>query len=183
MRVVYILKGREMKNSNYWGHNKPIPKSFYNSSTGLKPLDYTLNKVNKTAYAHHIERLMILGNFSLLAGINPQDIFRWFMEMFIDSYEWVMVPNVIAMSQYAENTVTTKPYISSSSYIKRMSDYKKGYWSDIWDALFWNFINENREKITEIPRMKVILYNYDKISEEKKKKYREKAQAFLTKLS
>jgi deoxyribodipyrimidine photolyase-related protein len=122
---------------------------------------------------------MILGNHPLLTMIDPRQVFLWFMEMFIDSYEWVMVPNVMAMSQYADNSITTKPYVSSSSYIRRMSDYPKGEWMEIWDALFWNFIINQREILENIPRMKVIFYNLDRMSDEKKVNHIEKANQFL----
>ena len=126
-----------MTKGNFWGHKKPIPSSFYNANTGLKPLDDSLEKVKRRAYVHHIERLMILGNFCLLTKIDPDAVYNWFMEMFIDSYEWVMVPNVYGMSQYADGgSITTKPYISSSNYIRNMSEYGKGDWSSLWDSLF-----------------------------------------------
>jgi deoxyribodipyrimidine photolyase-related protein len=177
MRAMYILRHDEFINGNYWDHDKSLPASFYDASTGIEPLDDTLMKVNQSGYAHHIERLMILGNFCLLAKINPGEVYRWFMEMFIDSYEWVMEPNVLGMSQYADGGgITTKPYVSSSNYIRRMSDYGKGYWSEIWDALFWNFITENKEKIYKIPRMRVIIYNLEKMPDEKINKYSQLAK-------
>lgn len=182
MRAVYLLKGVEMKEGNFWGYSRALPDSFYSASTGLAPLDDILSKVNQTAYAHHIERLMVLGNFTLLTGVDPKNVFNWFMEMFIDSYEWVMVPNVMAMSQYADPSITTKPYISSSSYLTRMSDYPRAGWGNIWDALFWNFIIMNRKKISSIPRMKVILYNLDRMKEEKKAIHVERALEFLEKM-
>jgi deoxyribodipyrimidine photolyase-related protein len=177
MRAIYILRHDESIDANYWGYDKPLPASFYDAKTGIEPLDDTLRKVNQSGYAHHIERLMILGNFCLLAKINPSEVYRWFMEMFIDSYEWVMEPNVLGMSQYADGGgITTKPYVSSSNYIRRMSGYGKGDWSEIWDALFWNFITENKEKIYEIPRMRVIIYNLEKMPDNKIKKYSELAK-------
>jgi deoxyribodipyrimidine photolyase-related protein len=182
IRAVYILKGKQMINSNYLNHSKNLPRSFYGASTGLPPLDDVLQKVNRTAYAHHIERLMIVGNHALLTMINPKQVFNWFMEMFIDSYEWVMIPNVMAMSQYADNSITTKPYVSSSSYIRRMSNYPKGKWMEIWDALFWNFIITHREILEIIPRMKMIYYNLDRMPDDKKANHIEKANHFLAQM-
>ena len=84
-------------------------------------------------------------NFMLLCEFDPDEVYRWFMEMFIDSYDWVMVPNVYGMSQFADGgLMSTKPYISGSSYILKMSNYKKGEWTNIWDSLFWNFIDKRR---------------------------------------
>ena len=101
-----------------------MPKAFYNV-TGIKPIDDCINKVNDNAYLHHIERLMVIGNFIFLCEIHPDDVYKWFMEFFIDSYDWVMVPNVYGMSQFADEPNVYKPYISSSNYIMKMSDYKR----------------------------------------------------------
>ena len=94
IRGVYKVKGSFERTRNFWGFNKKIPKSFYNGTTGIDPIDDTINKVHNTAYCHHIERLMVLGNFMLLCEFDPDEIYKWFMEFFIDSYDWVMVPNV-----------------------------------------------------------------------------------------
>lgn len=103
-----------------------MPKKFWHATTDIAPLDDTINSVIQNAYAHHIQRLMILGNFMLLCQINPNEVYQWFMELFIDAYDWVMVPNVYGMSQYADGgMIITKPYISSSNYIRKMSNYKK----------------------------------------------------------
>lgn len=96
-----------------------------------------IKKVLRSGYLHHIERLMIAGNFMLLCEIKPDDVYQWFIKMFIDAYDWVMVPNTYSMIQFADGgLITTKPYISGSNYIIKMSNYKKGEWSEIWDALF-----------------------------------------------
>merc|ERR1711974_219587 len=99
---MYISKGNYSRTKNYWQFTRQIPSCFYNATTGLKPIDDTINKLNKTAYCHHIERLMLLGNFMLLCEIHPDAVYQWFMEFFIDSYDWVMVPNVYGMSQFAD---------------------------------------------------------------------------------
>ena len=118
-----------------------IPLSFYTGQTGIDPVDDSIKKIIKYGYSHHIERLMILGNFMLLCEFNPNEVYKWFMELFVDAYDWVMVPNVYGMSQFSDGgTFATKPYISSSNYIKKMSHYKNGEWADIWDGLYWNFI-------------------------------------------
>ena len=123
IRGVYVSKGSIERTKNYWGFTKKMPDSFYTASTGIKPVDDSINKVNDNAYLHHIERLMVIGNFMFLCEINPDDVYKWFMELFIDSYDWVMVPNVYGMSQFADGgLMSTKPYISSSNYIMKMSD-------------------------------------------------------------
>ncbi|MHC5100966.1 MAG: cryptochrome/photolyase family protein, partial [Planctomycetota bacterium] len=142
MRAVYTLQGQKQKESNFWGFEHKLPPQFYDATTGIDPVDHIIKRVLTNAYAHHIERLMVLGNFMLLCEIAPKEVYRWFMELFIDAYEWVMVPNIFGMSQYADGgMITTKPYISSSNYIRKMSDFKPGPWCDIWDSLFWRFIH------------------------------------------
>jgi deoxyribodipyrimidine photolyase-related protein len=123
---------------------------------------------------------MVLGNFMLLAEIKPDDVYRWFMEMYIDSYDWVMVPNVYGMSQYADTSMTTKPYIASSNYLKSMSDYKKGAWCDIWDALFWSFMHKHERKLAPIMRMKFMMNALHKKSPSQLKAYHEAATAWHT---
>jgi deoxyribodipyrimidine photolyase-related protein len=100
---------------------------------------------------------MVLGNFMFLCEIEPNQVYTWFMELFIDAYDWVMVPNVYGMSQYADGgLMTTKPYFSSSNYIKNMSSYKTGPWAEIWDALFWRFIYKHQRLIDNTPRLKIM---------------------------
>ena len=160
-----------------------MPASFYDGTTGIEPIDNTIRKLNKTAYSHHIERLMLLGNFMLLCEIDPKDIYKWFMELYIDAYDWVMVPNVYGMSQFADGgLMSTKPYISSSNYIKKMSNYKKGDWEQTWDALYWRFINKHRETFAKNIRMNFMIKLYDKKTDKVKQEMEQKAQAFLNHL-
>ncbi|MFM7727900.1 MAG: cryptochrome/photolyase family protein, partial [Flavobacteriales bacterium] len=102
IRMVYEWKGRQERTRNYWGFKRTLPRSFWMGTTGIEPLDDTIQKVRETGYCHHIERLMIAGNFMLLNEYNPDEVYRWFMEMFIDAYDWLMVPNVYGMSQFAD---------------------------------------------------------------------------------
>ena len=164
MRAVYVLEGERERKSNFWGHHRPLPASFYRGSTGIEPVDRSIGRLQETAYLNHIERLMILGNFMLLCEFDPDEIYRWFMEMFIDSYDWVMVPNVYGMSQHADGgMITTKPYISSSSYILRMSNYKKGHWCAIWDGLYWRFLFGHRDILAKNPRMRLAISHLDRM--------------------
>ena len=127
---------------------------------------------------------MILGNFMLLCEFDPDEVYRWFMEMFIDSYDWVMVPNVYGMSQFADGgLMSTKPYISGSSYILKMSNYKKGEWSGIWDSLFWNFIDNHRDFFDKNPRMRMLVRNFDKMDIDKRTNLLKSAHSFLENLN
>lgn len=164
MRGVYRQFGRRQRMSNAWQHTQPIPAAFYDGTTGIEPVDTVIHRVLRHAYCHHIERLMILGNFMLLCEIAPDAIYQWFMELFIDAYDWVMVPNVYGMSQHADGgLITTKPYISGSSYILKMSNFRKGPWCSIWDALYWRFVRKHRAFFLANPRMAVMVAQCDRM--------------------
>ena len=162
VRGIYEVHGRKQRSTNFLNLDNKLPNSFYSGTTGIKPIDETIQKVLNNAYCHHIERLMVLGNFMLLCEVHPDEVYQWFMELFIDAYDWVMVPNVYGMSQFADGGLfATKPYICSSSYIIKMSDYQKGDWSDIWDALYWRFVNKYSNLFEKNPRSKLILNNWN----------------------
>ena len=183
IRGVYIAKGSEERSKNFWNFSRKMPSAFYDGTTGIDPFDDSVKKITKTGYIHHIERLMIVGNLMLLCEIDPDEVYRWFMELSIDSYDWVMVPNVYGMSQFADGgLMSTKPYISGSSYILKMSDYKKGDWCQIWDALFWNFINNHKEFFKKNPRMRMLVSSFEKMNSEKKKILIETSAAFIKSL-
>lgn len=183
IRGVYVTKGSEERTSNYWGFSRKIPKCFYDGTTGIVPVDETIKKILKTGYCHHIERLMVLGNFMLLCEFDPDEVYRWFMEMFIDSYDWVMVPNVYGMSQFADGgLMSTKPYISGSNYLMKMSDYPKGEWQEIWDALFWRFMDKQRDFFLKNPRLGMLVKTFDKWDETKKLSVYQIADKYLNSL-
>ena len=172
IRGMYVENGEEQRTRNFWNFNKKMPSSFYNGSTGIEPVDFVIKKSENGAYAHHIERLMVMGNIFFLLRINPDDVYKWFMEFYIDAYDWVMVPNVYGMSQFSDGgLMSTKPYISGSNYILKMSDYKKGSWSKLWDALYWEFIKDERAFFLKNPRMAMMVRLYDKKSSEMKEEY------------
>jgi deoxyribodipyrimidine photolyase-related protein len=184
IRGVYISKGNEERTKNFWKFKKKIPASFYNGSTGIDPLDDTIKKILKTGYCNHIERLMVLGNFMLLCEFDPDEVYRWFMELFIDAYDWVMVTNVYGMSQFSDGgLMASKPYISGSNYIMKMSNYKKGKWQTTWDGLFWRFMDLHRDFFLSNPRLGMLVRMYDKMPTEKKQKHHEEAGLFLDQLS
>lgn len=183
IRAVYELKGTEERTKNFWGFKRKIPDSFWNGTTGISPVDLTIRKVLETGYCHHIERLMVLGNFMLLCEFDPDEVYRWFMEMFIDSYDWVMVPNVYGMSQFADGgLMATKPYISGSNYLMKMSDYKKGDWQTVWDGLFWRFMHVHRDFFLQNPRLGMLVRSFDKMDESKQKTHLDNAERFLAAL-
>ncbi|MEM8525801.1 MAG: cryptochrome/photolyase family protein [Bacteroidota bacterium] len=183
IRGMYECKGNESRTMNFWGFERKIPASFYDGSTGIPPIDQTIKKVLQTGYCHHIERLMILGNFMLLCEFDPDEVYRWFMELFIDAYDWVMVPNVYGMSQFSDGGFfATKPYISGSNYLKKMSNYPSGDWQKSWDGLFWRFMHINRDFFNKNPRLGMLVRTYDKMSEEKRQAHLDAAEAFLEQL-
>jgi deoxyribodipyrimidine photolyase-related protein len=109
---------------------------------------------------------MILGTFMVLLEIHPDAVYQWFMELFIDAYDWVMVPNVYGMSQYADGGLTTtKPYISGSNYLLKMSDYPKGDWCEVWDALYWRFVDKHRDLFLKNPRLSLAVATLDKMGD------------------
>lgn len=183
IRGMYWSKGNFSRTQNYWNFKRKIPPSFYDGTTGIVPVDDTIKKVLKTGYCHHIERLMILGNFMLLCEFDPDEVYRWFMELFIDSYDWVMVPNVYGMSQFADGgTFATKPYIGGSNYIKKMSDYPTGDWESIWDGLFWRFIHKHEDFFLKNPRTSMMVHSFRKMSDHKRNTHLTNADSFLTSL-
>lgn len=183
VRAVYIFDQKKQRSSNFFAFRKKVPKSFWDASTEIDPIDTTINKVLKYSYAHHIERLMILGNFMLLCGFKPDDIYTWFMELFIDAYDWVMVPNVYGMSQFSDGgLMTTKPYISSSNYVLKMSDYTKNDWCPIWDGLYWHFLAKHKKKLSKIPRMRIMYLQLEKMKKSTLENHIKIARNFLKKI-
>ena len=179
IRGIYLSKGNFQKKSNFFEISNDLPKSFYSGTTSLIPVDDSIKKVNKYSYLHHIERLMILGNIMLLLEIDPKKVNKWFMELFIDSYDWVMVPNIFGMSQFADGgLMSTKPYISSSNYIQRMSNYAKGNWSKIWDSLYWQFIANHESKLVSNPRMSLMVNIYRKKTNQDKMEIKLLSESF-----
>jgi deoxyribodipyrimidine photolyase-related protein len=183
IRIIYEKEGVRQRNSNYFTFKKKMPEAFYCATTGIEPVDSTIKKLLKHSYLHHIERLMVLGNFMLLCEINPNEVYKWFMELFIDAYDWVMVPNVYGMSQFADGgLMSTKPYISSSNYILKMSDYKKGSWCNIWDGLYWRFIDKYKGLFAENPRMSMMMRLLEKMDQKKLSAHFKAAEDYLLKI-
>jgi deoxyribodipyrimidine photolyase-related protein len=175
MHGVYALMDDDYADSNWFDHQQPLPEFFWDASQAeMNCLKQCLDQTERTGYAHHIQRLMVLNNFALIAGINPQAIEQWFHSAYIDAYDWVMQTNVIGMGQYADGgKLASKPYAASANYINKMSDYCKGCDYDHkartgktacpFNFFYWDFLDRHRPKLTQQGRMSFILANLDKM--------------------
>ena len=180
IRGVYQKYEDDFTNNNYFYNNRKMKQSWYEGKTGIFPLDDAITKARKFGWNHHIERLMVIANIMNIARINPKEVYKWFMEFYVDSYDWVMVPNVFGMGLYSDGGVfATKPYICASSYILKMSDYKKGEWTDIVDGLYWKFIDENREKLRVNPRIGIMTKMIDTMDKNRKNRIYLAANKFI----
>ena len=180
MRGTYRLWGRQMRTSNVLGHVRSLPPGWWDGTTGLDPVDLVIRRVLDRGWAHHIERLMVLGNALCLQRVDPEEVWRWFMAMFVDAYDWVMVPNVYAMSQFAAGeAITTKPYVSGSNYLKKMSDLPPGPWREAWDGLYWVFVDDHREAFEANPRSGFAVRTLEGMDPQKLAAHREAAAPWL----
>jgi deoxyribodipyrimidine photolyase-related protein len=177
---IYQERGAEMKRSNFWGHHRSLTHHWYDGSTGVAPLDDVIHKAKRLGYAHHTERLMVLGNMMQLAEIAPHQAYRWFMEMFIDATPWATVPNVYSMALYADGgTIASQSYICGSNYIRKMSNYGADEWTNAVDGLFWRFVGRHREYFGTQPRLSTLPGNLDKMDAERKYRLIQHASDFL----
>ena len=180
MRGLYNVEGKSMKKSNFFNNNRKLKQSWYEGTTGLEPLDYSIKSTLKYSYSHHIERLMIQVNLMNLCEIEPTNAYKWFMELYIDSSDWVMTPNVYSMGMFADGGImATKPYICGSNYILKMMDFKKGEWCQIMDGLYWRFIKKNRNYLKKNPRSSMMVNLFDKMNDTRKKDILNKANIFI----
>ncbi len=169
IRMVYVCDGTRMRNQNALYAQGKLTEKWWNGTTGLLPVDDAIMTLKEHAYTHHIVRLMVVGNAMSLLGIHPHECYRWFMEWYIDAYDWVMVPNVYGMALFADGgSMVTKPYVSSSRYIMKMSDYPKGAWSEAWDALYWQYVATHRDMLLGNFRASFSVRLYDRFPQEKK---------------
>jgi deoxyribodipyrimidine photolyase-related protein len=177
---VYWNNMPQYKGFNFWSHSRGLSDSWYDGSTGIPPLDTAIIESNDYGYTHHINRLMIISNLMNLSGIHPDLIYKWFMEMYIDSADWVMVPNVYGMGTFADGGIfSTKPYICGSSYMLRMSNHKKGEWCDVVDGLYWRFIENNLNFFKSNPRLSLMVNALSKLDQQRKKLIFTKAEEFI----
>jgi deoxyribodipyrimidine photolyase-related protein len=191
---MYTFYRKELETPNYFGNNNKLNKNIWyykHNSTGFELIDNLIDKTINYGYLHHIERLMYIGNFLLLTKTNPTDVFNWFQSMFLDSYHVFMYPNVYGMSQYsAGGIMMTRPYFSSSNYINKMSNYKRNShniqinkniysWNNVWDALYYNFINENKDTLKTNYSLANSVNNWHKKSQKDKKMIIMLAHAYI----
>lgn len=184
---IYIHMGEDYPQRNWFNHTQPLPDFYWTGETEMNCLHHILTQVKQTGYAHHIQRLMVLNNFALIAGISPQELQDWFHAAFIDGYDWVMQTNVIGMGQYADGgMMASKPYAASANYINTMSDYCKschyhprkrtGETACPFNLMYWDFLARHYEKLKGNFRMTQILRNLERISAEELQQIRQQAE-------
>jgi deoxyribodipyrimidine photolyase-related protein len=193
VRGIYFLEGPDYTARNALDHHRDLPWAYWSGDTDMACLAATVHQTRDLAYAHHIQRLMVAGNFALLAGVDPAQVQAWYLAVYIDAFEWVEAPNTAGMSQFADGgVVASKPYISSGAYIDKMSDYcagcaydvtaKSGAGSCPFNSLYWHFIEHHRDRFSSNPRMALIYRNWDKQAPATRQDKLERARALLAKL-
>ncbi len=182
IRGVYREYGEQQEAANFWSHERELTEAWYEGTTGIPPLDDAIQTAQDLGWTHHIPRLMVLGNLMTLCEIRPRSAHRWFMEMFVDSSEWVMGPNVYGMALFSDGGIfATKPYICGSNYLLKMSDYRKGEWCDVVDGLYWRFIEKHRKFFQGNPRLALMPRALDRLDEKRKRRILAAAETFLEK--
>lgn len=179
IRGIYQNFSEREDQDNFWNHHRKLSPHWYEGTTGLDPLDYSIKKASRIGYTHHIERLMILGNFMLLCEVHPREAHRWFMEMFVDSSDWVMGPNVYGMALFSDGGIfSTKPYFCGSNYLLKMGHFKKGPWCDVADGLFWSFIEKHHSFFLKNPRLSMMARSLSKMDKKRLKTITSAAESF-----
>ena len=171
---------KEMIEKNFFNNKRSLTSHWFSGTTSLPILNDLIKNLNNTGYAHHIPRLMIAANIMNLSGIRPIEAYRWFMTTFVDSSDWVMVPNVFGMGLHSDGGIfASKPYICGSNYLLKMSDYKKGPWTEILDGLYWNFIKKNENFFKKNPRLSIMSVALNKMSSSKLDTHINNAEKFI----
>jgi deoxyribodipyrimidine photolyase-related protein len=193
MRGIYFLEGPDYTTRNALNHSRSLPGFYWTADTDMRCVAKTVGQTRDEAYAHHIQRLMVTGNFALLAGIDPHEVHEWYLAVYADAYEWVEAPNVIGMSQFADGGIVgSKPYVSGGNYIRKMSDYctscrydvgeKSGEKACPFNYLYWAFLHRHRDRFGKNPRMAQMYRTWARMSEDKRTAALESAESFLGKL-
>ncbi|MEL7527529.1 MAG: cryptochrome/photolyase family protein [Pseudomonadota bacterium] len=193
VRGIYWLKMPDYAAANAFGASRPLPGFFWTGETDMRCLSEAIGQTIGEAYAHHIQRLMITGNFALLAGIEPHEVHEWYLAVYSDAYEWVELPNTLGMSQFADGgLLASKPYVSSGNYINKMSDHcetcsydvrrKTGENACPFNALYWDFLERNHDVLKGNPRLGQPYATWTRMAPDKQQGYRESAARFLQKL-
>jgi len=193
MRGIYFREGPDYTRRNALNHTRDLPGFYWSAETDMRCVERTVEQTRDEAYAHHIQRLMVTGNFALLAGIDPHQVHEWYLEVYADAYEWVEAPNVIGMSQFADGGIVgSKPYVSGGNYINRMSDYckncsykvgeKSGDKACPFNYLYWAFLHRHRDRFATNPRMAQMYRTWERMSDDKRQAALDSARAFLERL-
>lgn len=193
VRGIYWLKMPGYVHENFFDHHRPLPDFYWTAKTDMACIKEAVTQTREQAYAHHIQRLMVTGNFALLAGLDPHAVHEWYLSVYADAYEWVELPNTLGMSQFADGgLLASKPYAASGAYINRMSNYCGSCAYDVaqrtgpkacpFNALYWNFIARARHRIGTNPRMAQMVRTYERFSPEEQQRIEESAAAFLARL-
>lgn len=193
MRGIYWAKMPSFAELNFFEHNRPLPSWYWTGKTRMNCLQKSIGQSLEKAYAHHIQRLMVIGNFSLLAGLSPDELDAWYLGIYIDAIEWVEITNTRGMSQYADGGIVgSKPYVGSANYMHKMSDYcgscvydkneKVGEKACPFNSLYWDFFARHEEKLRKNPRIGMAYQTWGKFTEEQKKEIRAKAAHYLAHL-
>ena len=180
VRGIYRQFSEQQEELNFWRHERRMTDAWYRGTTGIPPLDDAIGTAVDLGWTHHIPRLMVLGNLMTLCEIRPELAHRWFMEMYVDSSEWVMGPNVYGMGLFSDGGIfATKPYICGSNYILKMSDYQKGPWCDVVDGLYWRFIDKHRDFFSGNPRLALMPKALDRLNADRRSRIFAAAEKFL----
>jgi deoxyribodipyrimidine photolyase-related protein len=191
VRGIYLVSQPAYLNVNHFQHARPLPNFYYDAKTDMHCLKTTIQETVDHAYNHHIQRLMVLSNYANLAEIKPQDLNRWFNEMYIDASEWVVAANVLGMGLYADGgRMSTKPYVASGAYVDKMSDYcdhctfqvtlKTGKKACPFNSLYWHYIAKNKDAFEKNPRMSMMVKVLEKMPAETKKALLTQAKQHLS---
>jgi deoxyribodipyrimidine photolyase-related protein len=181
VRGVHRHHGEAQARGNFWENHRELTGDWYTGTTGIDPLDQVIRKANRIGYAHHMERLMVVGNLMTLCEIQPRQAHSWFMEMFVDSAEWVTSPNVYGLALFADGGLMTgKPYLCGSNHLQRMSDYRRGDWCEIVDGLFWRFVAKHRQYFASRPGYGELLRSLDGMDGSRRRRLLNTANAFLS---
>ena len=182
IRGVYQHHGETQLQSNLFNFSGSLKDSWYSGDTGIPPLDDAINFSDRYGYTHHINRLMVISNLMTLCEVHPKNVYRWFMEMYVDSSEWVMTPNVFGMGTFADGGIfATKPYICGSNYILKMSDYKKGDWCNTVDGLYWRFVSRHMGVLKNNPRLSFMRKTLENMDPQRKRLIFSCAEDFTSK--
>jgi deoxyribodipyrimidine photolyase-related protein len=179
VRGQYLVRRPQMLSANTFRHHRKLTPAWYGGRLGLPPFDNLVRKLQTHAYAHHNERLAVAGNLMLLAEIHPAEIRRWFSELFIDAQEWAVLPNVYSLSQFTEHDSFYKAPVCPSNTLMRMSDYERGDWADVWDGLFWRFIENNKTALRHDPAGRVLVQRFERLNPDRKRIIGYRADDFL----